>query len=120
MDGLSVLAVGLSAHLRIGRQPLPDRELGQGKHTMLIRDVIQTRVMLHKGTVIIDYIAARAEKPALVDPGVPPVCLVVNVVHQMLRYLDCLKFLEIHTSQLFLAVNAGIKLIAIQILRQVD
>ena len=47
----------------------------------------------------ISHIAAGGKVAVLIDAGVPPVCLVVDVVHQRLRHRDRPKLLEIQPSQ---------------------
>ena len=65
-------------------------------------------------------VPARGEVPALVDPRVPPVCLIVNVVDQVLRHLDGSKILDIQAAQVLLAVNVRIKIEVVQVLGQID
>ena len=65
-------------------------------------------------------VPAGGEVPALVDPRIPPVCLIINVVDQVLRHRDGLKLLEIHPPQVLLGVNIGIKAVAVQVLREID
>ena len=47
-------------------------------------------------------------------------CLIINVVDQVLRHLDGLKLLDIHPPQLLLGVDVGIKIVAVQVLREID
>ena len=58
--------------------------------------------------------------PVLIDTDIPPVCLVVDVIHQFFRHLDSLKLLEIQPSQGFLVLHVGVKIVAVQIVRQVN
>ena len=58
--------------------------------------------------------------PTFVDTHIPPVCLVVDVVDQVLRHRESFKLQDIHTAQFFLVLHSGIKLEAVKVLGQVD
>ena len=87
---------------------------------MLRGNVIPAGVVLNKTAVIVKHIAAGGVVAVLVDPHIPPVCLIVDIVNEMLRDLNGAEVLDVHSPQRLVIVNIGVKLKAIQILRQVD
>ena len=87
---------------------------------MLRWNVIPAGVVLNKTAVVIEHIAAGGVVAVLVDPHIPPVCLIVDIVNEMLWDLDGAEVLDVHSPQRLVIVNIGVKLKAIQILRQVD
>ncbi len=85
---------------------------------MFVGNVLNPVVVLHKRAAA-HHIAARSKVSVLVDPHIPPVCLIINVVDQVLRHRDGLKLLDIHPPQLLLGVDVGIKIVAVQVLSQI-
>ena len=89
-------------------------------NTVLVWNIVQPGIVLHKVTPIIRHIAAGSEVAAVIDTNIPPVCLIVDVVNQVLRHLHSLKILNIHTAQFFFVVDIGVKIEAVKVLGQID
>ena len=89
-------------------------------NAVLVWNIVQPGIVLHKGTSIIRHIATRSEVAAVIDTNISPVCLIVDVVNQVFRHLHSLKILNIHTAQFFFAVDIGVKIKAVKVLCQVD
>ena len=56
----------------------------------------------------------------LFKPNIPPVCLIVKIIQQVLRHVNGLHVLHIDAAQGFIVLDTRIKLVAIQVLRQID
>jgi len=83
-------------------------------------NILHPVIPLHKAAAVIEHIAAGGKMAALVDPHVPPVGFKVEVGQHIIRHIQHFHFLNVGPAQRLLAVNAGVKVIAIQILREVD
>lgn len=106
--------------LLVGGHLLPDVELGHGENLVLVGNVLPPVVVFNEAASIVQHIAAGGIVPILVEPNIPPVCLVVEIVEQVFRHIDGLHVLHIDAPQRFIVCHARIKLKAIQILRQID
>ena len=87
---------------------------------MLRGNILHPVIPLHKVAAVIEHIAAGGKMAALVDPHVPPVGFKVEVGQHIIRHIQHFHFLDIDPAQRLLAVNTGVEVIAIQILREVD
>ena len=89
-------------------------------NTVFLWNIVQPGIMLDKFALIVEHIAAGGKMPTFVDTHIPPVCLVVDVVDQVLRHRESFKLQDIHTAQFFLVLHSGIKLEAVKVVGQVD
>ena len=87
---------------------------------MFIRNILPPGIVLYEAAAIVEHIASGGEVAALIDTDIPPVCLIVDVVDQMLRHFHTAESQHIHTAQLLVTMDIRIELKAIQILREVD
>ena len=60
--------------------------------------------MFYKVAAVVGHIAIWGIVAAVVDPHVPPVCLIVDVVNQVLRHFHTAELQHIHTAQLLVAI----------------
>ena len=104
----------------IGRHLLPDGKLGIGENPVLGGNVIPARVVLNKITAVVMHISAGGVVAAVIDPGVPPKRLIVDIINKGLRDLDGPEVQNIQPTQLLIAYDTGLEVKAIQILREVD
>lgn len=104
----------------IGGHLFPDVELGHGENLVFVGNVLPPVVVFNEAAAIVQHIAAGGVMPILVEPNIPPVCLVIEIVEQVFRHIDGLHVLHIDAPQRFIVCHARIKLEAIQILRQID
>ena len=87
---------------------------------MLRGNVLHPVIPLNKFSAVIEHIAAGCKMAAVVDPCVSPVGFKVEVGQHIIRHIQHFHFLNVGSAQRLLAVNAGVEVIAIQILREVD
>ena len=104
----------------VGRHLFPHRELRKGKDFVLVGNVLDPVIVLDKLTAIVQHIAARGKVAVLFKSNIPPVSLLVKIIQQLLWHVNGLHVLHIDAAQGFIVLNAGIKLVAIQVLRQID
>ena len=91
-----------------------------GENLVFIGNILPPGIVLYEAAAIVKHIASGGEVAALIDADIPPVCLIVDVVDQMLRHFHTTELQHIHTAQLLVTMNIRIELKAIQILREVD
>ena len=77
-------------------------------------------VQLYKVIAYSGQIAAGGEVPALVQPHIPPVCLEVKIVDYIFGHLQPFHVLHINASQRFIVRYAGVEVVTIQIVNEVD
>ena len=70
---------------------LPDGYFRHGEYPVFVGNVLQSVVVLLKGMSPLD-ITARGEVPALVDPRVPPICLIVDSLMFSSLAIRCMRF----------------------------
>ena len=87
---------------------------------MLCGNVLDPVVQLYKVVAYSGQIAAGGEVPALVQPHIPPVCLEVKIVDYIFGHLQPLHVLHINAPQRFIVRYAGVEVVAIQIVNEVD
>ena len=87
---------------------------------MLVWNVIPARVVLYETVAVIGHISTGGIVAAVIDPHIPPVCLIVDIVNEVFRNSDGPELQYIHTAQFPVTTDTGIELKAIQILREVD
>ena len=104
----------ISGHL------LPDRKLGVSKNPVFSGDVLGAVVDLPEIVTHLRHIAARCKVSVFVDGNVPPVCFKVKVGFYIVRHFETFHILHIKAAQHFLIVHAGMKVVAVQVLRKVD
>ena len=104
----------------VGGHLFPDIQLGHGENLVFIRNILPPGIVLYEAAAIVEHIASGGEVAALIDADIPPVCLIVDLVDQMLRHFHTAELQHIHTAQLLVTMDIRIELKAIQILREVD
>ena len=67
----------------------------------------------------VNGIPTGSEYAALVDTHIPPVCLIIEVVLNVLRYVDSPKLVGVKTAQPFIIGNIRVKAVKVKVLRQV-
>ena len=87
---------------------------------MLVGNVIPARVVLYKAAAVVGHISTGGIVAAVIDPHIPPVCLIVDIINEVFRDFHTAELQHIHTAQLLVTTDTGIELKAIQILREVD
>ena len=87
---------------------------------MLGGNVIPARVVLNEVATVVMHIPAGGVVAAVIDPGVPPKRLIVDIVNEGLRDLDGPEVQNIQPPQLLIAFDTGLEVKAVQILREVD
>ena len=93
----------------------------EGHHPVFLRDTAGLAVIiLMEGVPGIPDIAQIGKITALVHCHVPAVCLIVNVIPQMLRHLHGVQFLDVVPTQVVIVLDRRVQVIAVQVVRKVD
>ena len=93
----------------------------EGHHPVFLRDTAGLAVIiLMEGAPGIPDIAQIGKIAALVHCHVPAVCLIVNVIPQMLRHLHGVQFLDVVPAQVVIVLDRRVQVIAVQVVREVD
>ena len=92
---------------------------GIGKYPVFRRYVLRPVVMLLEAHRVRRHISAGSEYAALVDTHIPPVCLIIEVALNVLRYVDGSKLVGVQTAQPFIIRNIRLKAVKVKVLRQV-
>ena len=74
---------------------------------MFGRNVIESVIVLDEFAAVVQHIAAGSKVAVLVEPNVPPVCLVIEIVEQVLRHIDSLHIFHIDAPQRFIVLTPG-------------
>ena len=90
-----------------------------GKYPVFRRNVLRPVVILLEALRDCRHIPTGSEYAALVDTHIPPVCLIIEVVLNVLRYVDSPKLVGIKTAQPFIIGNIRVKAVKVKVLRQV-
>ena len=69
----------------IGGHLFPDGKLRIGENPVFGGNVLDPVVVLNKFAAVVQYIAAWGKVAVLVEPDVPPVCLIIEIVFQFFR-----------------------------------
>ena len=90
-----------------------------GKYPVFRRNVLRPVVILLEALRDCRHIPTGSEYAALVDTHIPPVCLIIEVVLNVLRYVDSPKLVGVKTAQPFIIGNIRVKAVKVKVLRQV-
>ena len=82
---------------------------GIGKYPVFRRDVLRSVVILLEALRDCRHIPTGSEYAAFVDTHIPPVCLIIEVVLNVLRYVDSPKLVGVKTAQPFIIGNIRVK-----------
>src|SRR5699024_11849 len=66
--------------LLVGGHLFPDVELGHGENLVFVGNVLPPVVVFNEAAAIVQHISAGGVVSILVEPNIPPVCLVVEIV----------------------------------------
>lgn len=111
---------GTVNYLLIGRHLLPDIQLGIGKNAVFIGDVLPPGIVFNEAAAVVHHIAAGGVVSVLVDPHIPAIAGIVDVVDQMLGDLQGFKVLDIHPAQFLVIPYPAVKLKTVEVLGQID
>lgn len=89
-----------------------------GKYPVFRRNVLRPVVILLEALRDCRHIPTGSEYAALVDTHIPPVCLIIEVVLNVLRYVDSPKLVGVKTAQPFIIGNIRVKAVKVKVLRQ--
>ena len=73
-----------------------------------------------EGAPGIPDIAQIGKIAAFLQGNIPPVCLIVNVIPQMLRHLHGIQFVNVIPAQVVIVLDGRVQVIAVQVVREVD
>lgn len=90
-----------------------------GKYPVFRRNVLRPVVILLEALRDCRHIPTGSEYAALVDTHIPPVCFIIEVVLNVLRYVDGPKLVGLKTAQPFIIGNIRVKAVKVKVLRQV-
>ena len=93
---------------------------GIGKYPVFRRYVLRPVVMLLEANRVRRHISAGSEYAALVDTHIPPVCLIIEVALNVLRYVDGPQLVGVKMAQPLIIGNIRVKAVEVKVLRQVD
>lgn len=80
-----------------------------GKYPVFRRNVLRPVVILLEALRDCRHIPTGSEYAALVDTHIPPVCFIIEVVLNVLRYLDGPQLVGVKTAQPFIIGNIRVK-----------
>ena len=93
----------------------------EGHHPVFLRDTAAVPVIiLMEGAARIPHISKAGEVAAFIQGDIPAVCLIVDVIPQMLRHLHGVQLVDIIPAQVVVILDTWVHVVAIQVLRQVD
>ena len=80
-----------------------------GKYPVFRRDVLRPVIILLEALRDYRHIPTGSEYAALVDTHIPSVCFIIEVVLNVLRYVDGPKLVGVKTAQPFIIGNIRVK-----------
>ena len=90
-------------------------------HAVFLRDILTVSVIIFlKAALIVIHITVIGESSRVSQGNITPVCLIVDIVLQVLRHLHGSQLVNVIPAQIVVVVNAGVHIIFIQIVSQVD
>ena len=93
----------------------------EGHHPVFLRDTAGLAVIiLMEGAPGIPDIAQIGKIAAFLQGNIPPVCLIVNVIPQMLRHLHGVQLVDVIPAQVVIVLDGRVQVIAVQVIREVD
>ena len=90
-----------------------------GKYPVFRRDVLRPVVILLEALRDCLHIPTGSEYAALVDTHIPSVYFIIEVVLNVLRYVDGPKLVGVKTAQPFIIRNIRVKAVQVKVLGQV-
>ena len=83
-------------------------------------NVLPPVIVLHKLTSTAYHIAPVGKTAIFIDPHIPAIRLIVEIVQQMIGNINGIHILHIDTAQGFVIPHTGIKFVSVQVFHKVD
>ena len=92
-----------------------------GFHTVFLRDILRIAVVFFvKAVARVADISELGEVSAFLYGDIAPVCLIVDIILQMLRNLHGVKFLYVVPPPILVIFYLGVHVVAVKVFCQVD
>ena len=104
----------------VSRHLLPDGEPRVSKNLVFGGNVLPPVVVFNKLAAIGEEKTTFDKAAILIDPHIPAIRLIIEIIPQVFGNVDHLHVLRVNTAQGFIIRHADIEIVAIQVFRKVD